>query len=515
MACKPLKTFCIFFLALIYCAHPAYAQEKDNRWLDLLFGIGDAINDQIFKNDSSGKAEGKRLTTPEFLPKGWHSTFLLEPVFNSKILVVEAGDANRETVLMVHGLGQDGFQSWLKTAAALQKRYHVVMLDLPGFGYSALPAGRYSPANYAKVLKWLVKQKSAGKVHLVGHSMGAAVCLKFGAEYPQLVQTVVLADVAGILHRTAFIKHITEPFFPDQFIPFSVTGKTIESVLLNDTLTKYITRAPDPSKVLEKSDLLWNLATMNRPNVNAAFVLIETEFTKDIKKFDHPTTLIWGADDPVTPVRTARLLVHKLPNAQLKIIADAEHSPMITHPVEFNQLLTDALKSGNDIDKPKKPWNWPAWKSIDCENQNGETYTGNYRKIVLRNCEQVTLRDVQAHELIIENSLVYIENTDVSGSSTACTTKDSIVVATNLSCGGETGLIADNSRLDFAGAVITGSKSAGSIGSESYLVLSVSEIKSPAYTGTAHGAYRLSDTQLESSFVKQPAATKKDYKSSI
>jgi pimeloyl-ACP methyl ester carboxylesterase len=510
------QTISGFILVVAASIMPVYGQAQDDVWLDLLFDIGDIVSDEIFKNQPQTVPGDKRLEKPDDLPKNWQYEFFLEPVFKSKILVVEAGREHNETVLMVHGLGQEGFRTWLKTAVALEKRYHVLMLDLPGFGYSTLPAGRFSPENYAKVLKWLVDKKAKSKVHLVGHSMGGAIALKFGAEYPELVQNAVLADVAGILHRTAFIKHITQRFILGDFIPFSVKGKTLESVLLNDALTKFITLAPDPAKILEKSDLLWNLATMNRPNANAAFALIETDFTGELAKFIHPTTLIWGANDPVTPVRTARLLEHHLPNAQLKFIAEAEHVPMLTHPVEFNQLLVDALGSAAPRAKSKSSWQWPTWKNLECRDMKAQTYTGRYNKVSIHNCEQIELRDISADELIIENSLVYIDNTEISDSNTACIMNNSIIVATNLVCNGETGLIADNSRLDFAGTIVSGTVSAADIKNESYLVLSVSRIQGPDYSGTAHGTYKLSNTQLENSFIKQPpAATEKDYKSSI
>lgn len=495
---------------------PVFAQTEDSRWLDLLFGIGDIVNDQIFNNQPKTNPGGKQLKKPGHLPEHWQSEFLQEPVFKSQILVIETGRENKESVLLIHGLGQEGFRTWMQTVPELENRYHVLMLDLPGFGYSGLPAGRFSPENYAKVLKWLVQTKTKGKVHVVGHSMGAAVALKFGADYPELVGNVVLADVAGILHRTAFIKHITQPLIPDELVPFSVTGKTIESVLLNDTLTKFITLAPDPTTIFEKSDLLWNLATLNRPNANAAFALIETDFTDDLAKFIHPTTLIWGASDQVTPVRTAHLLEHHLPNAQLKFIAEAEHVPMITHPVEFNQLLVDTLGSGAPSTKSKSSWQWPAWRNLECRDMKSQTYTGRYNKVSIHNCEQIKLRDISADELVIENSLVYIDNTEISGSNTACIMNNSIVVATNLVCNGETGLVADNSRLDFAGTIITGTDSVANIKTESYLVLSVSKIHGPDYNGTAHGAYRLSNTQLENSFIKKPPiVTEQDSKSSI
>ena len=77
------------------------------------------------------------------------------------------------TFLFVHGFGCT-LDDWATQVAALSSRHRCVLLDLPGHGDSALPdtasmVALGSAVNDAK------SQSGAGKVILVGHSLGAKV----------------------------------------------------------------------------------------------------------------------------------------------------------------------------------------------------------------------------------------------------------------------------------------------------------------------------------------------------
>ena len=132
---------------------------------------------------------------------------MVEPIFQSEIFVLQTGQENTATILLIHGLGQVGSKDWLNVIPALEKNHHVLALDLPGFGHSATPPGRYSPTNYAKLIHWLTSNYAKGKVIVVGHSMGGAIALRYASNFPDDINRVVLVDAAGILQRTAFIKH--------------------------------------------------------------------------------------------------------------------------------------------------------------------------------------------------------------------------------------------------------------------------------------------------------------------
>ncbi|MDF5864931.1 alpha/beta fold hydrolase [Pseudomonas aeruginosa] len=59
-------------------------------------------------------------------------------VDNLEIAYLEGGSEKNPTLLLIHGFGADK-DNWLRFARPLTERYHVVALDLPGFGDSSKP----------------------------------------------------------------------------------------------------------------------------------------------------------------------------------------------------------------------------------------------------------------------------------------------------------------------------------------------------------------------------------------
>jgi len=72
----------------------------------------------------------------------------------------------------VHGIGDGGAaRDFREHIAWLQKSFHVVAVDLPGFGQSDKANVLYSPGNYARILKHVAGRFLRSPFALVGHSM--------------------------------------------------------------------------------------------------------------------------------------------------------------------------------------------------------------------------------------------------------------------------------------------------------------------------------------------------------
>jgi|HubBroStandDraft_6_1064221.scaffolds.fasta_scaffold97325_2 pimeloyl-ACP methyl ester carboxylesterase len=70
-------------------------------------------------------------------------------------------------------------------------------LDLPGNGYSPPPPdGDYSVRAQVAVVARLIEERGRGPVHLVGNSLGGAVCTRLAALRPELVKTLTLVSPA-------------------------------------------------------------------------------------------------------------------------------------------------------------------------------------------------------------------------------------------------------------------------------------------------------------------------------
>lgn len=62
-----------------------------------------------------------------------------------KVSYYEGGSQGAETVVLVHGFGADK-STWLWFARELTERYHVIAVDLPGFGDSDPPTAAMTSA---------------------------------------------------------------------------------------------------------------------------------------------------------------------------------------------------------------------------------------------------------------------------------------------------------------------------------------------------------------------------------
>jgi pimeloyl-ACP methyl ester carboxylesterase len=100
-----------------------------------------------------------------------------------------------EPALLVHGL-EGSSRNWTDLIALLP-RLSCQAVDLPGFGDSPpRPDGRYSVAALAQTLIALLECSHRGPVHLVGNSLGGAVCVRVAAARPDLIRTLTLISPA-------------------------------------------------------------------------------------------------------------------------------------------------------------------------------------------------------------------------------------------------------------------------------------------------------------------------------
>jgi len=86
--------------------------------------------------------------------------------------------------MLVHGYLESG-DIWGDFSEMLEKAFHVVRIDLPGFGQSEVLAGVHSMELFAEAILKLVNHLQLDKFLLVGHSLGGYASLAFLEKYPE------------------------------------------------------------------------------------------------------------------------------------------------------------------------------------------------------------------------------------------------------------------------------------------------------------------------------------------
>ncbi len=101
-----------------------------------------------------------------------------------------------EPALCVHGL-EGSSRNWTDLMDLLRPALAGQAVDLPGFGNSPpRPDGKYSIAALAQTVTALIGKLGCGPVHLIGNSLGGAVCVKIAAHRPELIRTLTLVSPA-------------------------------------------------------------------------------------------------------------------------------------------------------------------------------------------------------------------------------------------------------------------------------------------------------------------------------
>jgi pimeloyl-ACP methyl ester carboxylesterase len=402
--------------------------------------------------------------------------------------VGEAGSPDGDAVLLVHGLGDNAHRDWRNAIPQLATRFRVIAIDLPGFGASEALPGRYTFDALAATLEEILRRRQIERTHVVGHSLGGALSLYFAAQFPQRVERLVLVDAAGVLQESVFVRHIA------QLDTSAPSGNRLASAVKSriNNLSRHLLRKAegklDFSAWLATNPTIRAALLGNHPQVEAAISLAQQNFAPAIRSTRAPTTLIWGRDDPVAPLRTGMLLAARMPDARLQVLDKAGHVPMTSAPTSFNELLMQALVAPL---APHLPMTTEAesFGDVVCKGKANARYSGHFKSLRLANCANVRIEAATLGRLQIDKSTAELYNVTVTSADTALIVRGSTVVGTALQLQGAVAIKADDSELDLAGVSLQASRQALNLSSSARIYFSVSDIRSPDFTGGAHGIW--------------------------
>ena len=430
------------------------------------------------------------LTTDLYGKAGIREEFIREPIFNSKIYFFESGKGHSINVILIHGIGDEGAGIWKSLIPELENKYHVIAFDLPGFARSSKENDLYSPQNYAAFVNWIVKKYTKGPLYLIGHSLGAAITLYYAGTYPENLERIIIVDSAGVLNRSAFIKKFIR-IEPNKFLDImNIPVSSVQNFMIAnlESMDKGFSDEAGGSSL--STELLKEKLYSGDPAKTAGMVLFNTDFSNIIDKIKVPSLIIWGEKDPVSPLRTGRLLEWMLPESDLRIMPGLGHCPMVDQPGDFNKIIMDWIT----VPVKQKEFKTPSFTGnniFKCEGEDCLISNGDYDRIEVRNSRDTRIISVTAKYIYIEKSIVSIESSYVKSKDVGVRAIDSVVDVSGCSIDSDVAVLTSNSSVDLAGVKLTGKTAAikeAALKSEdrSTVIFSVSKVKSPFNDGYKH-----------------------------
>jgi pimeloyl-ACP methyl ester carboxylesterase len=234
-----------------------------------------------------------------------------------------------ETILMLHGFGANK-DNWTRFAKFISPSYHVIALDLPGFGESTcLDNASYTIADQAKRVALFADAIGLKRFHIVGNSMGGHIAARYAVMFPERVLTLGLFDSGGV--RSPVPSEMAKRLSKGE--PNPLVAGTVDEY---DRLIKFVFSTPPDIPRFVKKPLVEE-AQRHQVSNQRIYKQISSEnaaLEPDLPKITARTLVLWGDQDRVIDVSCVQILKNGLPNCTAVIMQNCGHLPMIERPQE-------------------------------------------------------------------------------------------------------------------------------------------------------------------------------------
>lgn len=227
---------------------------------------------------------------------------------NNKIHYIETGNAQFPTLFFIHGSpgSWDAFKEYLQDTLLL-KKYRMVAIDRPGFGFSNFRKSKNLYEQTTIIEQFIDKIKNNKNIYLIGHSYGGPTIVKMAVNKPQAYKKLII--LAGAIDPEAETPEIWRKYFMSNPLKLIV-----------------------PGAMLPANDELWWLKT-DLKNMKPT-----------LKKITSDVLIIHGSNDELVPYSNVAFMERELINAksiEVITIKNGNHFIPWSH-FEFirNKLLT-------------------------------------------------------------------------------------------------------------------------------------------------------------------------------
>lgn len=246
-----------------------------------------------------------------------------------------------EPVLLLHCSASSGRQ-WDGLAGALSGRYQVIAPDLHGYGACETWSGP-GPLKLAAEagLAAAALPADSRAAHVVGHSYGGAVALRFAAQQPWRVRSLTLIE--PVAFHTLREGGARDRRFLDAI--HRIAASVIKATLTGDyhaamaQFVDYWSGAGTWSRTRPESRQ-W--LSRHAPKVVLDFHAAINEriaLATYRRRLAFPVRIMRGARSPGPTRRIAALLSENIPGASLITVAGAGHMLPVTHPEQVNAAI--------------------------------------------------------------------------------------------------------------------------------------------------------------------------------
>jgi len=247
------------------------------------------------------------------------------------------GDA-ADTIVFLHGIGGTS-RYWKTRVQPLASSYHLILVDLLGYGQSPKPWTKYTVDRHVDELYQVLHEHES--LTIVGHSFGAIIALSFAVRYPHLVKRLVLISLPYFGDKAGAFRYFRKSHLADRYVMTNIAFAALACVMTRYVLRwllPYVLRDMPREVIQDLTQHTWRSYTSSVWDG-----IYRHDLLHDTTQLgtDCDILFLHGELDETAPLSGVKQLMPGHPDWRLCILANADHHPLLRDP----QWCTRAINS--------------------------------------------------------------------------------------------------------------------------------------------------------------------------
>ena len=257
-----------------------------------------------------------------------------------RVFYREAGEPAKPTLLLLHGFPSSSHQ-FRQLIPLLSAHFHIIAPDLPGFGFTQVPAERkyaYTFDALAETLGHFVETLGLKRYAMYVFDYGAPTGLRLAVKYPERMTALISQN------GNAYLEGLGDAWAPIRAYwaePSAENRQVIADAVLHleGTRWQYEHGVSTPELIAPESYTL-DALLLERPGNKDIQLDLFLDYANNLKRYPDfqrffretqlPTLAIWGQNDPFFIPPGAEAFKRDNPNAVVELL-DTGHFALETH----------------------------------------------------------------------------------------------------------------------------------------------------------------------------------------
>jgi len=264
------------------------------------------------------------------LPTILHRTLNMDGL---DIFYREAGSADKPTLVLLHGFPTSShmFRNLMLTLA---DEFHIIAPDYPGYGQSSAPAAnefRYTFDHLSEIMEAFLVKLHFTRFALYIQDFGAPVGLRIAARHPDWISALIVQNGNAYVEGISAAFEAFKPFWQDRN---PETEAPLRGFLTLGTTQFQYTHGARNVEAISPDTWTHDQALLDRPGSDLIQLALMHDYQNNppqyavwqdyFRKYQPPTLITWGKNDPFFTEDGARAYLKDLPKAELHLL-DSGH----------------------------------------------------------------------------------------------------------------------------------------------------------------------------------------------